>query len=95
MEVIWNELQRNGVNIDKQTFSDYMNHLFEDHGELYQEMARRLDSKEIIDVFHCMNVNSVGRAMSFLALLYYRREFDENLRECVRLVAGVLKLKTL
>ena len=58
-------------------------------------MAKRLDSEEIIEVFHCMNVNSVARVMSFLALLYYRREFDENIRESVRLVAGVLKLKTL
>ena len=57
-------------------------------------MARRLDSEEIIKVFDCMNVNSVARVMSFLALLYYRREFDENIRESVRLVAGVLKMKT-
>ena len=34
MEVIWDELQRNGVDIDKQTFSYYMNELIVDHGEL-------------------------------------------------------------
>ena len=46
------ELQRNGVNIDKRTLSHHINEILDRHGELYGEIAARVNS----EVFRPMEV---------------------------------------
>ena len=70
MEVIADELRKNNADIDKKTLSHHINYVLDRHGKLYDEMAERLDSDGLLNVFGEMNVNSFGRAMAYLTLVY-------------------------
>ena len=50
-------------------------------------MAKRLSSEELLSVFAEMNVNSFGRAMAYLTLVYLVNIPEDVKREAVRLVA--------
>ena len=60
---------------------------------MYSEVANRLSSAGLLDVFNEMNVNSVGRVVAYLALVYRKNipEEEDAIREAVRLVVPVLR----
>ena len=92
MDVIVDELQRNSVNIDKRTLSLRIKEILERHQALYDEIAARLNPKDLSNVFLEMDVNNFGRAMTYLTLIYLIMDIPEDARrEAVRLVAMVLK----
>ena len=91
MEVILDELRKNDVNVDIQTLSQRINYVLAHHEKLYDEMAERLGPDGLLNVFGKMNVNSFGRAMAYLTLVYLLNIPEDTKREAVRLVAPVLK----
>ena len=84
-----NELRQNDVDVDIQILSQHINYVLTHHGQLYDEMAERLDSDGLLNVFGEMNVNSFGRAMAYLTLIYLMDIPEDVKREAVRLVAPV------
>ena len=54
-------------------------------------MAERLSPEELVSVFAKMNVNSFGRAMAYLTLVYLMNIPEDAKRKAVRLVATVLR----
>lgn len=79
------------MDIDKKTLSLHINYILDRHEKMYDEMASRLSPEELLGVFNEMNVNSFGRAMAYLTLVY-RMDIPEGVRrEAVRLTGGVLK----
>ena len=55
-------------------------------------MVARFSPEEFIsDVFYEMNVNSFGRAMAYLTLVYFMKIPEDAKREAVRLVATILR----
>ena len=91
MEVILDELRKSDVDVDIQTLSQHINYVLARHGQLYDEMAERLDSDGLLNVFNEMNVNNFGRAMAYLTLIYLMDIPEDVKREAVRLVAPVLR----
>ena len=91
MEVIVDELRKNGVDVDVQILSSHINYVLTHYGQLYDEMAERMDSDGLLNVFGEMNVNSFGRAMAYLTLVYLMDIPADVKREAVRLVAPVLR----
>ena len=91
MEVIVNELQRNDIDIDKRTLSHHINEILDRHGELYGEIAARVNSEDLSVVFTEMNVNNCGRVMAYLTLIYLLDIPEDVRREAVRLVATIMK----
>ena len=91
MEVIVDELRKNNVDVDIQTLSQHINYVLARHGQLYDEMAERLDSDGLLNVFGEINVNNFGRAMAYLTLIYLMDIPEDVKREAVRLVAPVLR----
>ena len=70
-----------------------MNKIIEDRGEMYEELTSRVATdEELINVFHVLNVNSNGRTLAFLVLLYYKKQRDESIGDTICLVANVLRL---
>ena len=62
------------------------------HEDLYNEMANRLSSNELLNVFNETNVNSFGRVVAYLALVYRMNISEEDaIREAVLLVVPVLR----
>ena len=71
MEVIVDELKKNDVNIDVETLSEHIQYILGNYRDCFNESVERLTREELLlDVFQEMNVNNLGRAMSYLTLVY-------------------------
>ena len=91
MEIIADELRKNDVHVGAEVLTSHMNYVLTHHGQLYDEMAERLDSDGLLNVFGEMNVNSFGRALAYLTLVYLMDIPEDVKREAVCLVAPVLR----
>ena len=94
MEVIQDELQKNGVNVDIETLTEHIEYILNNYRDTYTHAIERLSREELLlDVFHQMDVNSLGRAMSYLTLVYRTSHImkEDTVRQAVRLVAPVIR----
>ena len=94
MEVIQDELQKNNVRIDIETLTEHIEYILNNYRDCFNQSVERLTREEmVLDVFHEMNVNSVGRAMSYLTLIYRMSHIikEDTTRQAVRLAAPVLR----
>ena len=94
MEVIADELQKNDVRIDIETLTEHIEYILGNYRDCYNQSVERLTREEmVLDVFHEMNVNSLGRAMSYLTLVYRMSHVikEDTVRQAVRLVAPVIR----
>ena len=74
MEVIQDELQKNGVNVDIETLTEHIEYILNNYRDTYTHAVERLSREELLlDVFHQTDVNSLGRAMSYLTLVVLSR----------------------
>ena len=64
------ELRKNNVNIDITILSQHINYVLAVYEDMYNEVANRLNSDELLNVFNEMNVNSFGHVVAYLALVY-------------------------
>ena len=91
MEVIADELQKNGVCIDVPSLNIYMNDILATYKSMYDEATSRLKSNQLIDVFHENCFNTVGRVMAYLTLVQCMKfPREEAVRKVVRLAAASL-----
>ena len=94
MEVIQDELQKNGVNVDIETLTEHIEYILNNYKDSYTHAVDRLTREELLlDVFHEMDVNSLGRAMSYLTLIYRTSHMmeEDTVRQAVRLAAPVIR----
>ena len=94
MEVIQDELQKNGVNVDIETLTEHIEYILNNYRDTYTHAIERLSREELLlDVFHEMDVNSLGRAMSYLTLVYRMSHIikEDTVRQAVRLAAPVIR----
>ena len=98
MEVIQDELQKNGVNVDIETLTEHIEYILENYRDAYSEGANGLNRFPLnVDmfqkVFKEINVNSLGRAMAYLTLVYRMSHMmkEDTVRQAVRLVAPVIR----
>ena len=67
MEVIADELQKNNIRIDIETLTEHVQYILNNYRDSYNDSVERLTREELLlDVFHEMNVNTLGRAMAYL-----------------------------
>ena len=98
MEVIADELQKNSVSVDLETLSDHIEHILCNYRDSYNEAVNALNNFPLtIDmfqkVFKEINVDSTGRAVAYLTLVYRTNHLtnEETVRQAVRLVVPVLR----
>ena len=94
MEVIVDELKKNDVNIDVETLSEHIQYILGNYRDCFNESVERLTREELLlDVFQEMNVNNLGRAMSYLTLVYRMSHIikEDTVRQAVRLAAPVIR----
>ena len=94
MEVIQDELQKNNVRIDIETLTEHIEYILNNYKDSYSHAVDRLTREEmVLDVFHEMNVNSLGRALAYLTLVYRtsHKIKEDTVRQAVRLVASVIR----
>ena len=93
MEVIQDELKKNNVRIDIETLTEHIEYILNNYKDSYNHALDRLTREELLlDVFHEMNVNSLGRAMAYLTLVYRMSHVikEDTVRQAVRLAAPVI-----
>ena len=95
MEVIADELQKNGVPVDLETLSDHIEHILCNYRDSYNEAVNALNNFPLtIDmfqkVFKEINVDSTGRAVAYLTLVYRTNHLtnEETVRQAARLVVS-------
>ena len=94
MEVIQDELKKNNVRIDIETLTEHIEYILNNYRDCFNQSVDRLTREELLlDVFHEMNVNSIGRTMSYLTLIYRMSHIikEDTVRQAVRLAAPVLR----
>ena len=94
MEVIQDELQKNNVRIDIETLTEHIEYILNNYKDAYTHALDHLSREELLlDVFHEMNVNSLGRAMAYLTLVYRMSHMikEDTVRQAVRLAAPVIR----
>ena len=94
MEVIQDELKKNNVRIDIETLTEHIEYILNNYRDSYNHAVDRLTREELLlDVFHEMDVNSLGRAMAYLTLVYRTSHMikEDTVRQAVRLVAPVIR----
>ena len=93
MEVIQDELKKNNVRIDIETLTEHIEYILNNYKDCYSQAVERMTREELLlGVFHEMNVNSLGRAMAYLTLVYRMSHMikEDTVRQAVRLVAPVI-----
>ena len=98
MEVIADELQKNGVPVDIETLSEHIEHILGNYRDSYNEAVNALNRFPLnVDmfqkVFKEINVDSVGRAMAYLTLVYRTSHLtnEETVRQAICLAVPVLR----
>ena len=97
MEVIEDELKKNGVPVDIETISEHINYILNNYRDTYNDSVNllRLSSNEenVLNVFHQMDVNTPGRAVAYLTLVYRMSHIlkEETVRKAACLAAPVLR----
>ena len=94
MEVIQDELKKNNVRIDIETLTEHIEYILTNYKDSYNHSLERLAREELLlDVFHEMNVNSLGRAMAYLTLVYRMSHMikEDTVRQAVRLTVPVIR----
>ena len=94
MDVIQDELKKNDVRIDIEPLTEHIEYILNNYKDSYNHALDRLTREELLlDVFHEMNVNSLGRAMAYLTLVYRMSHVikEDTVRQAVRLAAPVIR----
>ena len=94
MEVIVDELRKNNVNIDIETLTEHVQYILNNYRDCYNDSVERLTREELLlDVFHEMNVNNLGRTMAYLTLVYRMSHIikEDTVRQAVRLAAPLIR----
>ena len=98
MDVIADELQKNGVPVDLETLSEHIEYILGNYRDFYNEAVNALNNFPLnIDmfqkVFKEINVDNTGRAVAYLTLVYRTNHLtnEETVRQAVRLAVPVLR----
>ena len=92
MEVIVDELQKNGIRIDMTLMNIHVNRILGIYKTMYDEATSRLKANRLIDFFHENCFNTVGRVMAYLTLVRCMNlSREEDVRKVVRLVVPSLR----
>ena len=91
MEVIVDELQKNGIRIDMTLLNIHVNRILCVYKAMYDEATSRLKADQLVDVFHENCFNTVARVMGYLTLVRCMNLTREDVRKAVRLVVPSLK----
>ena len=90
MEVIADELQKNGIRIDM--LNIHVNRILGMYKAIYDEATSRLKADQLVDVFHENCFHTVARVMAYLTLIRCMNlPKEEDVRKLVRVVVPSLK----
>ena len=92
MDVIVDELRKNNVNVDRTILSQHIHNILDKYQDMYDEMAGRISANELLSVYNTVNIDTVGRVMAYLMLVYRMNiSREDTVREATRMVIPALR----
>ena len=97
MDIIWDELKSNNIEIDIEMLSFHIYTCLREHEEIYGRAINRIDRDNIsailCDIYEEINPNNIGRRMAYLTLVYKIADSygEEIVREAVQRTVENLK----
>ena len=92
MDVIVDKLRKNNVNVDRTILSQHIHNILDKYQDMYDEMAGRISANELLSVYNTVNVDTVGRVMAYLTLVYRMNiSREDTVREATRMVIPALR----
>ena len=79
INIVFNELRQNEIDIDKQTLSFHINTILDHHRDLYREVSAH--SLNLDQVYREINMTNFGRIFAYLALVCMQSDNEESVRE--------------
>jgi hypothetical protein len=76
VDIIFDELKRNEIDIDKQTLLFHINTMINQHRDIYREINTRNINLE--QVYREINVTNFGRAFVYLAFVCLQNVSEES-----------------
>ena len=78
MDMIWDELRSNNIEIDRETLSFHIDACLRDHEDIYAAFITQLDKENVLtilpnslcDIYEEMCPNNFGRLIAYLTLVY-------------------------
>ena len=89
INIIFDELPQNEIDIDKQTLSFHINVILDQHRDLYRAVNAR--DLNIDQVYREINMTNFGRTFAYLALVCLQSDSEESVRENVRRIVEAFR----
>ena len=91
MDVIVDELRKNGINIDRTTLSYFINKAYYDYQNVYRSFLNKLTYEDLFVVWERAHPETFGHVMAFLTTAHFQNLNEEQKRNIVRLTVPILK----
>ena len=91
MDVIVDELRENGIDIDRETLSYFINKTYYDYQNVYSSVLGKLSYEDLVTVWERTHPETFGHVMAFLTTVHFQTLTDEQRRGVVRITVPILK----
>ena len=91
MDVILDELRKNGIDIDRATLSYFINKTYYDYQNVYSSIYGKLSYEDLFIVWEKTHPETFGHVMAFLTTVHFQTLSDEQRRNVVRATVPILK----
>ena len=87
IEIIYDELKRNQIHIDKHALSFHINKILNENKDIYSQ----IHALDIEQLYQEINITNFGRTVAYLACVYLQSEDEETVRRNIRRCVGELR----
>ena len=84
IEIIYDELKRNQIHIDKHALSFHINRILNQNKDIYSQ----IHILDIEQLYREINITNFGRTVAYLACVYLQSEDEETVRRNIRRCVG-------
>ncbi len=91
MDVMLDELRKNGIDIDKATLSYFVNKTYYDYRNVYSSVLGKLSYEDLFVVWEKTHPETFGHVMAFLTTVHFQTLGDEQKRNVVRITVPILR----
>ena len=91
MDVMLDELRKNGVDIDRATLSYFINKTYYDYQNVNSSVLGKLSYEDLFVVWDKTHPETFGHVMAFLTTVRFQTLSDEQKRNVVRITVPILR----
>ena len=91
MDVIVDELRENGIDIDRETLSYFINETYHTYYNVYSSVLGKLTYEDLFTVWEKTHPETFGHVMAFLTTVHFQTLTDEQRRSVVQITVPILR----